>query len=309
MSADRMRILFFGTGDIARPAFTSLAADPAVELIGLVTQPDRPAGRHMVPTAPAIKGDALTAGCPVFQPENAGEAADDLAALAPDAVVVMAYGQFLSRPLREMARDFCWNLHASLLPRHRGASPVQAAILHGDAQSGITVMEVTREMDAGDVICSESLTLAADETGRSLHDRLAGLAPVALARALELWRAGRAVPVPQDAAQASWAAKLARADGELDATHAARDLDRRIRAFHPWPGTYLNLPDGSHLKVFPPVRVGPVTSAPPGTLFAVDGTLGLATGCGGSLIIDRVQPAGRRVMTAADYLRGHDLGK
>lgn len=307
MSADRLRILFFGTGDIARPAFASLVEDPAVEIVGLVTQPDRPVGRHQVPTPPTIKLDALAAECTVFQPEKVGDAALELAALRPDALVVMAYGQFLPRAIRELPRHICWNLHASLLPRHRGASPVQAAILHGDAESGISVMEVAREMDAGAVICAESLRLAPDETGQSLHDRLALAAPCALKRALALWREGRVSPVPQVPALVTWAPKLVRTDGELDATRPAAELERRIRAFHPWPGTYVLMPDSSHLKVFPPAQAVPARAdaQQPGRLFAEDGALCLATGCGGALCFTKVQPPGKRVMDAADFLCGH----
>ena len=304
--AERMRTVFLGTGDIALPSFSLLAGDPGIELVALVTQPDKPAGRHKILKAPRIKQAAGEAGIEVLQPEKSREAIPRLAEIRADLFVVMAYGQILPPALLEMPRLACWNLHASLLPRHRGASPIQAAILSGDAETGVTVMHVARELDAGDVVLAERTPIEPGETGGRLHDRLAGLAPVALARALDLLRRGDPPRQPQQASLVTYLGKLRREDGHLDWTRRSGDLERLVRAFEPWPSTFTTLPDGQHLKVFPPVAVVE-SEGPPGTILS-SGPDGLVVACGGgALRIACVQPEGGRRMPAADFLRGHRL--
>ncbi len=301
-----LRALFFGTGDIARPAFQALRERPDVELLGLVTQPDKPVGRHQVLTAPAIKGDALAMGLAVWQPEKAGQLADDWRVLSPDIFVVMAYGQILPKALIDLPTQVCWNLHASLLPRHRGASPIQAALLAGDRETGVTVMHVVRALDAGDIVLAESLEIKSGETGGQLHDRLAALAPVAMNRALDLLVEGQAPRTPQDPEQVTVLGKLERGHGHLDWTRPADELARRIHAFDPWPGTFTHLPGGKVLKIYPPVEVESATK-PAGEIIAADAP-GLLVACGkDALLIRNIQPEGKKRMTAADFLRGHQL--
>ncbi len=229
-------------------------------------------------------------------------------ALKPDLTVVMAYGQFLPKSIRGMAPFGCINLHASLLPRWRGASPVHAALAAGDARTGVTVMHVDREMDAGDTILAEETAIAAEDTGETLHDRLAEIAAVALARAVPLIEAGTAPRTPQNPAEVTACAKLDRASGRIDWHRSAEEIDRLIRAYHSWPGTGTTLPDGRSLKIFPPVMILDVAdSAAPGTVLAGD-PLTLTVRCGeGALRLGDVLVEGKKRMTAADFLRGHPL--
>ena len=300
-----MRLIFIATGDIALPSFRHLLENGPRPL-ALVTQPDKPAGRHQRLTPPAIKSDAEAAGIPVYQPERIGDIAGELAALEPDIVVVMAYGQILRKSILTMPGKAIINLHASLLPAYRGAACIQAAIDAGDAETGITAMHVVRELDAGDMIVWKAIPIAADETGGSLHDRLAELAPAVLADTLEKLTAGDAPLIPQDAAASSYVPKLGRDDGLLDWSQDAAALERRIRAYDPWPGTFTRIVDESgtkRLKIFPPTVVVE-RDLTTGEVLMDEG--GLLVGCGaGSLRLETVQPEGGRRMSAAEFFRGH----
>lgn len=301
------RTLFLGTGEIAVPACASLLASSAVEMIGLVCQPDKPVGRKQILTPPATKVLALEKDVPVFQPERLRQSLELIAGLKPDLIIVMAYGQIIPQTVLDLPRLGCWNLHASLLPRHRGAAPIQAAILAGDEESGITVMAVEAGLDSGPMLLHERLILSPDETGATLHDRLAGLAPLALAKALPLILTGHPAVTPQDAATATHVGKLDRSHGVLDWAEPAAALARRIRAFHPWPGTSTTLPDGTVVKVFPPAVASDVSTGcpPPGTLLtAGQDQLIFATGTG-TLAISGIQLPGSRRMTVREHLAGH----
>lgn len=307
MSSQPPRTLFMGTGSIALPAFSALLDDPSVEVIGLVCQPDKPVGRKQVLTPPPLKLLALERGIPCYQPERLRLEPHLIPGLQPELIVVMAYGQIIPTAVLALPRLGCWNLHASLLPRHRGAAPVQAAILAGDEESGITVMAVEPGLDTGPMLCKEILPLAPAETGESLHDRLAELAPVALRRALPLILAGSPPLEAQDPAAATHLGKLDRQDGVLDWSQSAETLDRKIRAFHPWPGTTTRLPDGTILKIFPPATVlpGRPADAVPGTLLQ-SGAAGWVVAAGeGSLVIHSIQFPGSRRMTVQEHLAGH----
>lgn len=299
-----MRLVFIATGDIALPAFRHLLENGPRPL-ALVTQPDKPVGRHQTLTPPAIKVEAMAAGIPVFQPEKIGDALDELGALDPEVLVVMAYGQILRKNILTLASKAIINLHASLLPKYRGAACIQAAIDAGDAETGITAMHVVRELDAGDVILMKSIPIAPDETGGGLHDRLADLAPAVLAETIARLADASAPRMPQDEAASSYISKLERDDGKLDWSQDAAALERRIRAYDPWPGTFTTaLEDGKpkRLKIFPPAAVVD-HDLTPGTLVTAEGRL--VVGCGsGALLLESVQPEGGRRMSAADYLRG-----
>lgn len=298
-----MRLIFIATGEIALPSLRHLLAHGPRPL-ALVTQPDKPVGRHQTLTPPAVKVEALAAGIPVFQPEKIGDITAELAALEPDLLVVMAYGQILRNNILNLAGTII-NLHASLLPKYRGAACIQAAIDAGDAETGITAMHIVRELDAGDMILTKVIPISPDETGGSLHDRLAELGPLVLSETLEKLMAGTAERVPQDPSASSHVSKLERDAGRLDWSWDASALERRIRAYDPWPGTFtLATEDGRarRLKIFPPVSVidQPLD---PGEISVVDGQL--IVGCGkGALRLESVQPEGGRRMSAADYLRG-----
>ena len=301
------RTLFLGTGDIAVPALASLIDCPAVEMIGIVCQPDKPVGRKQILTPPSTKILAVRRGIPIFQPDRLRREVDLIAGLKPDLIIVMAYGQIIPQTVLDLPRLGCWNLHASLLPRHRGAAPIQAAILAGDGESGITVMAVEAGLDSGPMLLHERLLLAPDETGETLHDRLATLAPTALAKALPLILSGHPAVTPQDIAAATHIGKLDRPHGVLDWSEPASALARRIRAFHPWPGTGSTLPDGTVVKIFPPVLASEVaTGCPlPGTLLSAGpDLLTFATGAG-TLAVSEIQLPGSRRMSVRDHLAGH----
>ncbi len=299
-----MRLIFVATGDIALPAFRHLLENGPRPL-ALVTQPDKPVGRHQTLTPPAIKTEALAAGIPVYQPEIIGDATEELRALDPEILVVMAYGQILRENILTLASRAIINLHASLLPKYRGAACIQAAIDAGDAESGITAMHVVRQLDAGDIILTKSIPIAADETGGTLHDRLALLAADVLAETLTLLADGTAPRIPQDPALVSYIPKLDRDHGRIDWTQPAAAIERRIRAYEPWPGTYTTAIEGGkekRLKILPPATIADLTLAP-GEI-STEGCK-LIVGCGHqALELTTVQPDGGKRMPAADYLRG-----
>ena len=299
-----MRIVFIATGDIALPAFRHLLAEGPKPL-ALVTQPDKRAGRKMELTPPQIKVEAMEAGIPVLQPEVIGDIVDELVALKPELLMVMAYGQILRQNLLEFPGAHLVNLHASLLPRHRGAACIQAAIDAGDTHTGITAQHVVRKLDAGDLIHSESIAIADDETGGSLHDRLADLAVPVMAKTIELLTDGDAPRTPQNEDEASYIGKLGREDGRMDWSHAAVVLERRIRAYDPWPGTYTTVEEGGgskRLKIYPPTVVTK-KDLTAGEVSIEDGRLFVGTG-EGALELTTIQPEGSKRMAVSDYLLG-----
>jgi len=305
-----MRVVYMGTGDIGLPALRALIDRLDCEVVAVVTQPDRPAGRGNRLRAPAIKTMAAAAGIPVLQPAKmrAPDAVAELAAFAPDVIVVMAYGQILPRAVLDLPRLDCLNLHASLLPRHRGAAPIQAAIVSGDAETGITVMHMAEGLDTGDILLMRHLPIRADETGGSLHDRLAEQAPEALNAALDLLAAGAAPRTPQDAALATYAGRLTRDDGRIDWTRPAVEIERLVRAMNPWPAASTEIPlaAGGHarLKIFA-AALGPAESATPGTVLAADAAGIRIAAADGALTLGEVQREGGRRMPAGEWLRGH----
>jgi methionyl-tRNA formyltransferase len=311
-----MRIVFMGTGEIALPALRWLLdhrGEGGEGLVAVYTQPDKPVGRRHELTAPEAKRLAEASGVPVFQPERlrGDEAAlAQFAELRPDLAVVMAYGQLLPRALLAVPRLGCVNLHASLLPRHRGASPIQAAIREGDAESGITLMHIVPKLDAGPILLKRALPIRPEDTGGSLHDRLAELGPEVVEAGLRLFRAGRPEGEPQDEALVTHCGKLSREDGEIDWSARAEDLERLVRAYDPWPGTAtgLDLGEGRRsLKIFPPVRVVAGSGAAPGTVLEAGPRLIMQCGEDALEIAGEVQLEGRRRLPVADFLRGLPL--
>lgn len=295
-----MRVLFIGTGEIGAPVLRWLLSSGEHQLVGVVTQPDKPVGRAQRIEPPPIKTALGSANLPVLQPKRikADEAVAEIRALAPDVIVVMAYGQILPRALLEIPRIACLNLHASLLPRHRGAAPIQAAIGAGDTETGISVMYMDEGLDTGDIMLQKRSEIGQNETGGSLHDRLAEIAPAALDQALAALRDGTAPRIPQDSSLATYAAKLQREDGRLDWTEPAASLEHKVRAFDPWPGAFIILRDDAgherKLKIFR-AHVASEGAGDPLTFPASDGLLAL----------NEVQLEGKRRMKAAEFLRGY----
>jgi len=306
-----MRALFIGTGEIGVPALKLLHDRPEVDLTAVVTQPDRPAGRHRELKPSPIKLAALELGLTILQPEKIRnpEALDALDQYAPDLAVCMAYGQILSQKALEIPRLGCWNLHASLLPRHRGAAPIQAAILDGDPETGITVMQMDAGLDTGDILLKKSTPIAPSETAGQLHDRLAGIAAESLGATLDAFQAGTLHPTPQDESLATYAPKLSAQTAGLDWNRSASALEHQIRAMIPWPGSWSTLPlHGRSKKVkFQRARVEP-GEGEPGTLLEAnpDGLL-IACGDAKALRVLELQIEGRKPMAAVDFLRGSPL--
>jgi methionyl-tRNA formyltransferase len=304
-----MRVLFIGTGEIGVPVLRSLLNSKEHELVGVVTQPDKPAGRAQRIEAPPIKAALSGNPLPIFQPERIKreEAVTKIRELAPDAIVVMAYGQILPRSVLEIPRVACLNLHASLLPRHRGAAPIQAAILAGDRESGITVMYMDEGLDTGDLLLQSRLELAAGETGASLHDRLAQIAPAALQEALAQLERGAAARVPQDSSAATYAPKLEREDGRIEWTESAALIERKIRAFNPWPGAFTLLRGAAgrdrKLKIFS-AKVETAARCAPGEILRSNDSLVIGAN-DRALSLGEVQLEGKRRMSAGEFLRGH----
>ena len=309
-----MRILFIGTGDIGLPTLRFVRESSTHELVGVVTQPDKPVGREQRVRPPPIKAELSATGIPILQPARIRneDALAQIRGLAPEVIVVMAYGQILPRALLEIPTIACLNLHASLLPRYRGAAPIQAAIVAGDSETGITVMYMDEGLDTGDILLQARLPILPDETGGSLHDRLAQLAPDALCEALDALAAGSAARMPQDSSRATYAPKLTRENGRIDWQEPAELLARKVRAYNPWPGALAEITESSgktrHLKIF---RATPSDKevGTPGTICAPnESELLIGTGRG-SLRLEQVQLEGKRRMSAADFLRGFSSPK
>jgi methionyl-tRNA formyltransferase len=295
-----MRVVFIGTGEIGLPVLRFLLESKEHDLVGVVTQPDKPVGRRQVITAPPIKATLAGTAVPVFQPPRirTDDAIAQLREVAPEVVVVIAYGQILPRAVLEIPRIACLNLHASLLPRHRGAAPIQAAIAAGDRETGITVMYMDEGLDTGDILLQQRIEIAPDETGGSLHDKLAQIAPPALQEALRQLAAGTAPRIPQDATAATYAAKLERDHGRINCAEPAAVIERKIRAFDPWPGAFTIVKDANSreqkLKIFrADVVHGSGTN--PLMIHAADAPLA----------IREAQLEGKRRMQAEELLRGN----
>jgi methionyl-tRNA formyltransferase len=300
-----MRIAYLGSGEIGCPTLRALIGDARHEVAAVITQPDRPTGRHQTLTPGPVKRVALEHRLPVLQPERVRrpEAVEAIRELHADALVVFAYGQVLPPAVLDAPRVACLNLHASLLPRHRGAAPIQAAILAGDAASGLTVMYMDAGLDTGDILLEERFLLRRRETGGSLHDRLAALAPETLLHALDLLAAGTAPRTPQDAALATYAPKLDRGSGRIDWSEDYRAIERRIRAMQPWPGASTTL-RGQTLKIHAALPVRRCAGAPGEVVRASSRGL-LVAAAGGGVLLREVQLEGGRRMAAGEFLRGH----
>ena len=301
-----MRVVFMGTGDIAIPSFRWLLGASGVEVAALLTQPDKPVGRHQELQSPAIKRLAIERGVRVLQPVKmrAPESVAEVQSLGVDLILVMAYGQILPKGVLDAAKVACLNLHASLLPRWRGAAPIQAAIEAGDAKTGITVMYMDEGLDTGDMLLKRETVVTADDTGGTLHDRLADIAALALADAVALLREGRAPRTPQPREGVTYAGKLTREHGQLDFSAGREIVARKVRAMNPWPAAATTL-GGKRLKIFAATPLAEPVVAP-GVLHAREDGLLIGTGDGAVLVTD-LQLDGKKRMSAREFLRGHPI--
>ncbi|MEI6714007.1 MAG: methionyl-tRNA formyltransferase [Verrucomicrobiota bacterium] len=303
-----MRVLFVGTGDIGVPTLEWLLKSRH-EVLGVVTQPDKPVGRHQELQASRIKQIAIRENVPLFQPRKIREAGviEEICAYAPQVIVVIAYGQILSRAFLDIPSLACLNLHASMLPRHRGAAPIQAVIEAGDAETAMAVMYMAEGLDTGDVLMQRKIRLKRRETGGSLHDRLALIGPEVLSEALDLLGQGTAPRTPQIEADATYAGKLTREHGEISWRSSA-EVDRKVRAMNPWPGAYTWLPmDGGRkkLKVFSVIQSRtPSGGMASGTILASEKRGILVAAGERSVWLTEVQLEGKKRMRASEFIRG-----
>jgi methionyl-tRNA formyltransferase len=299
-----MRIVFAGTPDFAVPSLR--AAAQRNEVVAVYTQPDRPAGRGRELTPSPVKREALLRGIEVVQPENFRPVVskDALRALKPDLMIVVAYGLILPQSVLDIPTYGCWNVHASLLPRWRGAAPIQRAIEAGDTQSGVCLMQMEKGLDTGPVLLSQALDIGANDTGGQLHDRLAALGAQVLGDGLALLRAGiRPVPKAQPEIGVTYANKLDKAEAKLDWSQPAIVLANKVRAFNPWPMAEAVVA-GERLRLHGAVAVDEGHNVAPGTLLRAARD-GLDVACGeGVLRIRVLQREGGKAITAADYLNG-----
>lgn len=304
---DRLRILFMGTPDFAAHALSALLEGPD-EVVAVVTQPDRPKGRGKKLAPPPVKVLAQEASIPILQPTKikTEEFRQQLLEFKADVVVVAAYGRILPRQLLEIAPHGCINIHGSLLPAHRGAAPIQWAVINGDQQAGVTIMQMDEGMDTGDMLLTAAISPAEDETAGTLFDKLAKLGGEAILKALSLLKKGQLVPTKQDESSATNAPMLKKEDGLIDWQRSATEIHCFIRGMDPWPTAYCFL-NGKRIRFFSPEVLFQESEASPGTLLSADkrGLL-IATGrdC---LLVKEIQPEGKKRMLVESFLCGHQL--
>ena len=301
-----MKIIFAGTPEFAVPALQMLL-DSEYQVVGVYTQPDRPAGRGRKLQPGPVKELALSAGLPVFQPENLKADADiaQLKALDADLMVVVAYGLILTQTVLDIPKLGCINIHGSLLPRWRGAAPINRAIMAGDQETGVTIMNVVKQLDAGDMLYKLACTIGQHETASELHDRMMVMGAEGLRETLALLQAGKLEPEPQDEALVTYAHKLDKSEAQLDWTQAASVLARQVRGLNAWPVAQTVL-DGKVLRVWQAEEVEGVTGAKPGVILNDRKYMDVATGEGVLRLLE-VQMPGKKRMDVTAFLNAHEV--
>jgi methionyl-tRNA formyltransferase len=294
------KVVFMGSPDFALPTLRALAGH--YDVVGVVTQPDRASGRGRERKAPPVKTLALELGIPVMQPEKLRlpEAMEQLRAWAPELIVVAAFGQILKRDVLELPRFGCINVHASLLPRWRGAAPINAAILHGDEETGVTIMQMDVGLDTGPMLSQRSIRLTREDTAGSVFEKLSRLGADLLIETLPDYLSGKLTPTPQPAEGVTYAPMLKKEEGQLDFTHDVHELERRVRAFNPWPGAFMDF-DGAPLKVHRARVEAEDASVGQRLIYQNQPAVGAR---GGILILEEVQPAGKKSMSGRSFLAG-----
>jgi methionyl-tRNA formyltransferase len=305
-----LRIVFMGTAQLSCASLDELLKAPGVQLTGVVTQPDRPKGRDLKLQPSPVKTLALEAGLGVLQPERAKEEEffESLRALQPDLFAVAAYGQILPKRLLDLPRFGCLNVHTSLLPRYRGAAPIQWAILNDDPETGVTIMKMDEGLDTGGILAQETTRISAEDTSQSLHDRLAQMGARLLVRTIPGYVAGTIQPHPQPAEGVTYARKITKEDGHIDWNRPARAIWNQVRGLLPWPGAFTLLPAQPHphlLKIWH-AQVTDL-SGPAGEVLQANKN-GIVIGCGEkALRVLELQREGARRLTPQQFLAGHSL--
>lgn len=305
-----MKIVFMGTPDFAVPSLEKLISTDGYEVVGVFTQPDKPKGRGYTLTPPPVKVCATEHGIPVYQPESVknGEAIPILEELQPDVIVVAAFGMLLKSDILDFPKYGCMNVHGSILPKYRGAAPIQRAVIDGEEYSGITIMQMGVGLDTGDMLVKREVKIEENETSGELFDRLAILGADVLIEALELAQKGELKPEKQDDEKSTYAAMLSKAECPVDFTKSSQEIHNKIRGLSPWPVATANL-NGEVFKLHASQKTGRTApnGAQPGKLIAEKDALYVVCGDGKLLNLTVVQPFGSKRMPAADYLRGHKI--
>lgn len=297
-----IRVVFMGSPDFALPGLSALAAARAYQVVGVITQPDRASGRGRELKSPPVKNLALELDIPIMQPEKlrTPESMQQLSAWNPDLIIVAAFGQILKKDVLDLPRYGCINVHASLLPRWRGAAPINAAILAGDEETGVTIMQMDVGLDTGPMLAKKSIRLSPDDTTGSALQALSTLGADLLLETLPEYLSGNLKPVPQPAEGATYAPMLKKEDGKLDFTKDVNELERRVRAMNPWPGAFMDF-DGAVLKAHRAhVEQGNMSA---GQRLIVQNQPAVGAR-GGILVLDEVQPAGKKSMSGKSFLAG-----
>lgn len=301
-----MRIAFMGSAELAVPSLKAILAKGCDEVVGVISQPDRPAGRKRILTPCPLKAYAMKEGLNIMTPEKVGsvDSVHALAKLKPDLFTVVAYGQYIPTRVIQLATHEAINLHPSLLPKYRGAAPIQWAILNGDTVTGVSIIYLAKKMDAGDIIRQGTYPIDPEDTSATLHDKLAFFGADLLLKAIDDIRNDHVSRLAQDESKVVESCKLTKEDGKIDWTLPAETIRNRIRAFDPWPGSFCELPNGDALKVWKADVVD--GSGQAGEL--LDDQLRIATGSGALRLIE-VQPSGKKRMSSASFLNGYPLEK
>jgi len=305
-----LQIIFMGTPGLAATSLQALLRTPTFQVIAVATQPDRPRGRNLALHPSPVKEIALSADIPVLQPLKAREETfvAELRALRPDLIAVAAFGQILPQSILDLPRLGCLNVHTSLLPKYRGAAPIQWALANGETETGVTIMKMDAGLDTGDILTQCTTPIDPADNGETLHDRLAQLGAELLVATIPDHAAGKIQPRRQDAALATHAAKIKKEDGRIDWRQPATTIWNRLRAFTPWPGTFTFLPTPPKPQLLKIWQAEVVTgNGAGGEILSADES-GIIVGCGtGALRIKTLQREGGRRMTAAEFLAGHAL--
>ncbi len=301
----KYRVLFFGSASFSIPLLEGLARDTRFEVIGVVTQPDRPVGRKGTLTPPPIKTAGVNLGIQVYQYESVKpqDVIEELTALNPDLLIVASFGQIMPQALLNIAPRGAINFHWSLLPKYRGASPIQTAIINGEEKTGATIMLMDAKMDHGAILAQFEEPISSDDTSDTLYHRLGTIGAPLLADTVIKYSEGAITPIEQDHSQATFVKLLSRDDGKLDPINqTATELERRVRAYQPWPGTFVEL-QGKRLKVLL-ASVGKTTDAQPGSAIEQDSLPAITCKNGSALLLQEVQPEGKTPMSGASFLQG-----
>lgn len=304
-----MKIVYMGTPEFALPTFKALFQSRH-QIVGVVTQPDRPQGRGREPQASPVKRFALEAGLKVFQPEQAEapEFVDELRLLHPDLIVVVAFGQILKPNVLQLPKQFCVNLHASILPKYRGAAPINRAIINGDAETGVTTMKIVDELDAGDILMTRKVEINDSDNAQTLYDTLAQEGASLVLETIEKLQDRSLTPVPQDHSQATYAPKLKKEDGHIRWTKEAPAIRNLVRGLVPWPSAYTFF-KSKRIRIIKAETAPGETSDEPGTVVRISDH-GIEVGTAkGRLIITALQPEGKKNMLAKAFLQGHSMEK